>query len=71
MLADLNSNKYLPGGGAPNQMHNKAKNVSRAQLLGNNTDLSMQRGLTGALPRGHPARNLSVANPFDLAAVNS
>ena len=73
MLADLNSHRHISGGGVPNQMHNKAltKNVSRAQLLGNNTDLSMQRGLAGALPRGHPARNLSVANPFDLAAANS
>ena len=70
VLADLNSHRHLAAGSVPNQMHNKAptKNVSRAQLLANNYDLSMQRGLAGTLPRGHPARNLSVANPFDLAA---
>lgn len=30
--------------------------------------MSPPRSLAGGLPRGHPARNLSVANPFELAA---
>lgn len=28
-------------------------------------ELSPPRGLAGTLPRGHPARNLSLANPFE------
>ena len=30
--------------------------------------MSPPRSLAGALPRGHPARNLSLAHPFELAA---
>lgn len=70
VLADLDTHRFLSAGSVPNQMHNKAlaKNVSRGQLLANAYDLSTSRGLAGTLPRGHPARNLSVANPLDLAA---